>query len=243
MAIEENKWEQQMRIINSVVDKKWKLISHLTCLHQAPLPLTNRKTSEDFPTADSPRSTNLNWQIFPGPPAAPFGLALGPRADMTILLAFPFSPRFTELQRWNVWTWFVAETNLHDLQWNQMVAKWNPPTLRIVSWLRVFSNRRAGGDTFKRKRRWSFRFPLISAELLETNWCWKWSSLQKSVIYFNGPRHIKDNVNNRHLIFKSSLPRKFPQVVVGEGSACVFWRGSCLSPVSEPKIVPSPWQP
>ena len=34
-------------------------------------PLTKRSTRLDLPTADSPRSTSLNWQIFPW--VAPFG--------------------------------------------------------------------------------------------------------------------------------------------------------------------------
>lgn len=34
-------------------------------------PFTNRNTNDDFPTADSPNNTNLNWQIFPC--AEPFG--------------------------------------------------------------------------------------------------------------------------------------------------------------------------
>lgn len=42
-------------------------------------PLTNLRTKLDFPTADSPSNTNLNWQIFP---CVPFGLWAVPRFAM-----------------------------------------------------------------------------------------------------------------------------------------------------------------
>lgn len=45
-------------------------------------PLTNRSTKLDFPTADSPNSTSLNWQIL-FPALGPLGLEAPPRLAMT----------------------------------------------------------------------------------------------------------------------------------------------------------------
>lgn len=45
-------------------------------------PLTKRSTKLDFPTADSPNSTSLNWQIL-FPALGPLGLVAPPRLAMT----------------------------------------------------------------------------------------------------------------------------------------------------------------
>ena len=87
-----------------VISRGTRLLPSWAC-YFVNLPLTNLKTREDFPTADSPRSTNLNWQILPGPPAAPLGLAFGPRADMisisrwTLRMCVFFNQGMTEA-RW-----------------------------------------------------------------------------------------------------------------------------------------------
>lgn len=46
-------------------------------------PLTKRSTKLDFPTADSPSSTSLNWQIL-FPALGPLGLVAPPRLAMTV---------------------------------------------------------------------------------------------------------------------------------------------------------------
>ena len=45
-------------------------------------PLTKRRTRLDFPTADSPSNTSLNWQIL-FPALGPLGLVAPPRLAMT----------------------------------------------------------------------------------------------------------------------------------------------------------------
>ncbi len=46
-------------------------------------PFTKRRTRLDFPTADSPRSTSLNWQILL-PAFGPLGLIAPPLPAMTL---------------------------------------------------------------------------------------------------------------------------------------------------------------
>ena len=65
-------------------------------------PLTKRSTRLDFPTADSPNNTSLNWQILPC--VAPFGLWAPPRADIVLFVLQPHqcnSSFFTLL----IWDW------------------------------------------------------------------------------------------------------------------------------------------
>ena len=78
-------------------------------------PLTNRRTSEDFPTADSPSSTSLNWDIREvDPGAAPPD---GRLAEDILMWTLADTYRLAEkLERWPI----GPRSSWEELMWENL---------------------------------------------------------------------------------------------------------------------------